>query len=487
MNLTKIFVTSLMTLFLPWAAAGQDEIQPVSPVLDIVTVDPVTGFAEIRWLRSASPDVGSYVVYTYSEGTATAIDTVRSPAGTTFIHTASAARYRSVTYVVAAVDSSLNISPLSNPLSTVWLSAVNDECTGKITVTWTPYLNQQHPAVSQTIQIRSATGTTVTEEVLPAVATRFEFTGYMPATEYCFHVIAGDAGGPLSSSNRSCVTTGSEVAPSWVNLDAIAVVSSGLAVTGSFDQATDMADYILLRYNLSASGWEQAAIAAGTTGRVDFTAPGADTSVVSLYRISALNSCGLESTQSGPARNMVLAANISGTLIGLRWNRPVPGGTEIFSVWRDTGQGLKEVASALSDTVWSEDYSVFASEVTASEVLYRVTAVAAAAPAGTPVHISSAAITKATENVFIPNAFTPGRGGENATFGPEFPFMPQDYDFRIYSRNGALIFRTTDHGERWDGTFNGSPMPAGVYLWRLSLVTPSGRSEIRNGTVTILP
>jgi len=415
MKVSQSLATACIAVLLTGTVSGQDEIQPVSPLLDIVTVDPATGFAEIRWLRSASTDVGSYVVYTYSEGTATAIDTVRSPSGTTYTHTASAARYRSVTYVVAAVDSSLNISPLSNPLSTVWLSAINDECTGKITVTWTSYLNQQHPAISQTLLIRSVAGTFVAEEVLPAVATRFEFTGYMPDTEYCFHVIAGDAGGPLSSSNRSCVTTGSQVAPSWVNLDAITVFSGGLAVSGSYDQATDMAGYKLLRYNISASGWEQAATAAGTAGRVDFTVPGADTSVVSLYKISALNSCGLESTQSGPARNMVLAADISGTLIGLRWNRPVPGGTEIFSVWRDTGEGLKEVARALADTVWSEDYSVYAGEVTAAEVLYRVTAVAAAAPAGTPVHSSSAVIAGASENIFTPNAFTPGRGGENAT------------------------------------------------------------------------
>jgi hypothetical protein len=156
MKLSKSLATALMTLLLSGAAAGQDEIQPVSPVLDIVTVDPVTGFCRNKMAFLCSPDVGSYVVYTYSGGTATAIDTVRSPFITTFTHTASAARYRSVTYVVAAVDSSQNISPLSNPLSTVWLSAVNDECTGKITVTWTPYVNLQHPAVSQTLHIRSS-------------------------------------------------------------------------------------------------------------------------------------------------------------------------------------------------------------------------------------------------------------------------------------------------------------------------------------------
>lgn len=487
MKPSKSLATALMTLFLSGAAAGQDEIQPVSPVLDIVTVDPATGFAEIRWLPSVSADVGSYVVYTYSGGTATAIDTVRSPYITTFTHTASAARYRSVTYVVAAVDSSLNISPLSNPLSTVWLSAVNDECTGKVTVTWTPYVNHQHPAVSQTLHIRSATGTYVADEVLPASSAIFEYTGYEPDTEYCFHVTAYDAGGSPASSNRSCITTGSEVAPLWVNLDAIEVYRAGLAVSGSYDQSADMVDYRLARYNSAVAAWEQAAVATGSAGTIHFTVPGADTSVISLYRVSAVNSCGLESTLSGPARNMVLEAEITGTRIGLRWNRPVPGGAERFSVWRDTGEGLHEIAGALTDTLWSEDYSAFANDVTASGVLYRVTAVAPASPAGLPVHSSSAAVIAATENIFMPNAFTPGRGGENATFRPEFSFMPESYDFRIYSRNGVLIFRTTDHGEGWDGNFNGSPMSSGVYLWRLSLVTPSGKTEIRNGTVTILP
>jgi gliding motility-associated-like protein len=487
MKLLKSMVISLMALSMSWAAAGQDEDQPDSPVLDIVTVDPATGFAEIRWLPSVSPDVGSYVVYTYSGETAMAIDTVKSPFVTTFTHTAAAARYRSVTYVVAAVDSSLNISPLSNPLSTVWLSAVNDECTVKITVNWTPYLNQQHPAFSQTLHIRLATGTFVRDEALSAAATQFEFTGYDPDTEYCFHVTGRDSGGPLSSANRACITTGSEVAPAWVSLDAISVHSGGLTVSGSYDQATDMVDYRLFRYNSAAASWDQAATASGSSGKVYFEVPGADTTLTTLYRISAVNGCGLESTLSDPARNMVLEAGITGTHIGLRWNRPVPGGGELFTLWRDTGEGLQEVESALSDTVWSEDYSAFADKVISAEVLYRVTAEDPAAPAGMPVHSSSAAVISATENIFVPNAFTPRRGGENETFSPEFSFMPEAYDFRIYSRNGALIFRTTDHGEAWDGNFNGSPLPPGVYLWRLSLITPSGSTEIRNGTVTILP
>ena len=87
----------------------------------------------------------------------------------------------------------------------------------------------------------------------------------------------------------------------------------------------------------------------------------------------------------------------------------------------------------------------------------------------------------------MPNAFTPGKGDGNALFSPEFSFIPGEYDFRVYSRNGRLLYRTSDPGEGWDGKYNGTPMPSGVYLWSFRIVTPSGRTVMRNGTVTILP
>lgn len=467
--------------------AGQDVIRPLSPQLDNVTVDPVTGFALLRWLPSPSPDVGSYVVYTYSGGTASAIDTVRSPYIHEYTHTASAARYRSVTYVVAAIDSSMNISPLSNSLSTIWISAVNDVCTGSVTVTWTPYENQFHPGSSYVLHISAGEVNTLPDVTLPVSETQYILTGYDPATEYCFFVTATGGGEPLSSSNRACVTTGSEIVPEWVRIDAISVEGGGLTVTAGYDPATLMLNFRLLLYNTGTATWAEAASSAGSSGRVSFIFSGADTTVPRLYRVAALNSCGVAATLSSAARNMVLESSSDGTVISLRWNRPVAGGTESFSVWRDTGNGLREVASGLTDTIWSEDYALFATEVSAGRVIYRITASGAGAPPGTPPHLSAAAVVETSENVFVPNAFTPGSNDENALFRPEFSFLPGQYDFRIMSRTGILLYHTGDPGEGWDGRHNGKPMPPGVYLWILRLATPSGSMVVRSGTVTILP
>lgn len=491
MKLLKFIETGILTLLVSGLfsgqVAGQDVIQPESPQLNIVTVDPATGFAMLEWIASTSPDVAMYVVYTWSGGTATAIDTVRSPYIYEYTHTASAARYRSVTYVVAAIDSSLNISPLSNRLSTIWLSAVNDICNGRVTVTWTPFENQYHPAAGYTVRISEGQGTNLPDVKLPITGTQYLFAGYDPDTEYCFSVTAAGGEGEISSSNRACVTTGSEVAPAWVSIYAIEVLGAGITVTAGYDPATVMSSYRLLRYNAGTGIWDVAASATGSAGSVSFDLSPADTVIPRLYRVAAVNSCSVNSVISASARNIVLESSFSGTLINLRWNRPVRGGSELFSVWRDTGNGLREVASVLSDTLWSEDYTLFAPEITGGRVVYRITAADHGAPVGTPSHLSSAAVTDASENVFIPNAFTPDGTGENRIFRPEFSFLPGDYDFRVMSRNGALLFRTGDPGEGWDGTHEGKPMPPGVYLWSLRLTTQSGSLLVRSGTVTILP
>ena len=487
MNVLKLILLTPFLFCLMPAASAQDDTQPLSPELDNVTVDPSTGYATIRWLSSSSADVGSYVVYTFSGGAAYEVDTVRSPYITEYTHTLSAARYLSVTYVVAAMDSSLNISPLSNPLSTIYLAVKNDSCKQRIELTWTRYINQAHPA--DRYELWMSTGG-APAELYGSVAltdTSFFFEDYAPATHYCFYVTASGNTGGLSSSNMQCVTSGSETAPSWIRTDAIAVEDGALVVTGSYDQATDMLAYITERYKPKSQGWTLTGTATGLIGTVTITVTAGDTNSINLFRISALNNCGREVASSPPARNIVLTSSKSGTRIDLIWNDPLPAGDAVFSVWRDIGQGWEEVARLVSDTLWSEDYSLFASAVSSASVAYYVTGAAPEAPAGVPLFRSNITLVRATENIFMPNAFTPDDDGINDIFIPAITFTPSKYEFRVYSRTGVLLFHTSSHGTGWDGRHNDKPMPSGVYLWSLQLTTPSGRSEQMTGTVTILP
>jgi gliding motility-associated-like protein len=487
MNSLKLILLSLFLYCLMVSATGQDVTQPLSPQLDNVTLNPYTGYAMIRWLPSISGDVSSYIVYTYSNGIADAVDTIRSPFIMEYTHTLSAARYMSITYVVAAMDSSLNISPLSNPLSTIYLEVKNDSCKQRIELRWTPYINQAHPADRYELWLSAGGAPAVLYETIAITDTSYLFDDYLPATRYCVYITASGNAGGLSSSNMQCMTSGKETAPSWVRTDAIIVDDGTLQVTGSYDQATDMMGFITERYKPESQGWIMAGTAAGLSGTVIIPVTAGDTNRINLYRISALNNCGREVASSPPARNIVLTSSTTGTRIDLIWNDPLPAGDAVYSVWRDIGQGWEEAAVLLSDTLWSEDYSLFASAVSSASVAYYVTAADPDAPAGVSPFRSNITLIKATENIFMPNAFTPDDDGLNDIFSPVITFTPSEYEFRVYSRTGVLLFHTSSHGTGWDGRHNDKPMPSGVYLWSLKLTTPSGLSEQRTGTVTILP
>jgi len=69
---------------------------------------------------------------------------------------------------------------------------------------------------------------------------------------------------------------------------------------------------------------------------------------------------------------------------------------------------------------------------------------------------------------YIPNAFTPNGDGLNDTFGaiPKYDYVNR-YKMSIFNRWGQMIFETTDINAGWDGTYQGSPVMLGAYVYRI--------------------
>jgi len=487
MNTVRLISLTLLIILTVADVTGQDVTQPLSPTLDIVTVDPLTGYAILRWLPSASADVGSYVVYTVSNNTAYAIDTLFSPYVTEYIHTGSAARYMSVTYVIAAMDSSLNISPLSNRLSTVYLSAVNDTCNTVVQLSWSQYINPAHPHSGYELWVGTGGAPAALYETLMQSQTSYNYSDIDPSTGYCFYLTAVDNSGSLSSSNMQCISSGKEVLPAWVSADAVRVEEAGLTLTGRYDRATDINKFVAQVLSKSTGDWITAGTANGSEGAVIVPVTGTDTNAVNLYRLAAVNNCGKTLVYSLPVRNIVLKASLTGMVISLRWNNPFPDSKARYSVWRDAGNGFSITANNLSDTAMTENYASFGEVVSSEDVAYYVSATPFESPSGTTPFRSNISLIATISNIIMPNAFTPDGDGENDIFIPKLSFTPEDFEFRIYSRSGVLLFQTVDSGAGWDGRHNGRLMPSGVYLWTLRLKVPSGTMEQRKGTVTILP
>ncbi len=92
-----------------------------------------------------------------------------------------------------------------------------------------------------------------------------------------------------------------------------------------------------------------------------------------------------------------------------------------------------------------------------------------------------------TETILaLPNAFTPGSGTPNGTFKIiKYGLASLQY-FRVFDRWGVKVFETTDIDAGWDGTYNGTPQPFGVYVYEVGAVTSTGHVFEKHGNLTLI-
>ncbi len=89
--------------------------------------------------------------------------------------------------------------------------------------------------------------------------------------------------------------------------------------------------------------------------------------------------------------------------------------------------------------------------------------------------------------LYFPSAFTPNSDGRNDTFGPVGDITAlKNYTLTVYDRWGNIIFRSNDPLQKWDGTYKGTSMNAGTYVWVSSFIFNYQKPETRKGSITII-
>ncbi|AEA44878.1 choice-of-anchor L domain-containing protein [Fluviicola taffensis] len=71
--------------------------------------------------------------------------------------------------------------------------------------------------------------------------------------------------------------------------------------------------------------------------------------------------------------------------------------------------------------------------------------------------------------VYVPNTFTPDGDEFNNVFRPIVPdgMDLDDYTFTIFNRWGEVLFESHDVNFGWDGTYNGTQVKEGTYIWTI--------------------
>lgn len=99
--------------------------------------------------------------------------------------------------------------------------------------------------------------------------------------------------------------------------------------------------------------------------------------------------------------------------------------------------------------------------------------------------VSYITVTILCGDLFIPDAFSPNGDGYN-----DYLYVRDDciktMDFIIYDRWGNKVFETTDQNIPWDGTYKGSQMNTGTYVYYLNATTYDGKTITKKGNVALV-
>ncbi|MBL0882700.1 MAG: gliding motility-associated C-terminal domain-containing protein [Chitinophagaceae bacterium] len=90
------------------------------------------------------------------------------------------------------------------------------------------------------------------------------------------------------------------------------------------------------------------------------------------------------------------------------------------------------------------------------------------------------------DTVYVPTAFTPNADGKNDVLRPVFGNRTAGFVFRVFNRNGQMIFETKEPQRGWNGRFNGMEQPQGVYVWSFMYMYSGGRNRTFKGTTLLL-
>ncbi|HEX9509394.1 MAG TPA: hypothetical protein VF939_02850 [Puia sp.] len=92
---------------------------------------------------------------------------------------------------------------------------------------------------------------------------------------------------------------------------------------------------------------------------------------------------------------------------------------------------------------------------------------------------------KTLPDIFVPNAFTPGKGS-NGIFRPIPVGISKLEYFKVFNRWGQMVYGTSAIGQGWDGRVNGKLQDIGSFVWMAQGISYAGKTIFRKGTMVLI-
>lgn len=473
-----------------------DMTAPDIPQLDSVSVNYQDSRIQLGWEQALSTDVFAYIIYHLENGLWIPVDTVYDIDNTTWTDPVNPSN-ADQQYRVAALDSCMNSSAMSTSQHNIRTFATYDLCRREAYLTWEEYEGMPMEVENYQIFYSENGGPLTYAGQTDGSTLSFTLTGLVPQSTYDCIVRAVNYGGNVTAASTKCTFLFNSAdnhdfvyiryVTAVNNRDLEVKVSTGTTVTFSkvhlYRSVGDDQHFIHIA-DAENDGTDTYIFLDSSKLRIDRE--------LYFYRASIENECDVEVMFSNISHNILLSGTHNDEIRYnyLDWNfyDGWEGGVQGYQLYRksESSNDFESVSGYMSSDMYTDDVSGMRKEGEGQS--YYIEAEEVADSYGFMENSrSNTIVMNQLPQTYIPNAFCPRTGAVNSVFLPIHSFVTlENYNMYIYSREGQLVFHTTDPYLGWNGGYNGNLMPAGCYVYKITYTYGLDGEYEAVGTVTLI-
>lgn len=482
----------------------KDKINPIIPVLNWISVNPISEYVDISWNVNPSEDTYGYIISKYVAPGWPPVDTVWGRFNTNYTYVPTESGIGVESFRISAFDScfttiippTYQTSASSPPHSTIYLTEEYDLCDQSIALSWTPYTGWLEEVLKYEVLVSIAGSPYEVIGTITSADLSFVHKNVLYDVNYCYYVRATSTADTISLSNKVCQVADRPSQPAFHYLaTASHLLTNEIEVVCYTDGTAAVEKYEVevmgpYDYDFEVIG-EVDALAGSFFTFIDtevFPERGAY-----HYRINLIDTCGRVGNVSNIGKTVFLEVETDHVKLLHTLNWSAYSGFDGNIIRYDIYRGENGVfdATPIGSTLpgvrsYVDDVSSFYNSQ--GQFCYRVEAIEGVNSYGfNQTSFSNTVCAVVDPLVYIPNAFL--INGENNIFLPIVSLYDFDsYSLTIYNRWGEQIFITSDRYEGWNGEnlLFGGYHEEGVYVYQLTFTDREGNEYDYQGTVTLL-
>jgi len=447
----------------------------------------------IQWPPNPSPEVSGYIIYRVTPSGTVPIDTVFG--ALSYVDSTADPNAQSVGYFVNALDPCGNTSLFNLEHRTIFLEAAPSPCQQGIRLQWNPYQNWNQGIRLQEVWLSLDGEPFQLVAELPPDADTFLLDVLDDSREHCFFLRAEEnLTGAASRSNVVCLQPDIVQAVRYLRWKEISTqTDNSVSLSWSWNPDAELTAFEILRSldGVTFQGLGEQPPTLPLPSIASAEDPPGGLSGPLHYALRTRDACDTVLVWPSAATILLGGNSPAAGINQLSWSAfQVEGATPAsYRLLRSENGGnflpiatLDPSSNAYEDLLPPERSS-------GVSLCYRVEGrgfyLLPDGSVDSVVVRSNVFCIEQDLPFFVPNAFAPH--GVNFEFKPALRFVEGfQYRMSIFDRYGRKVFETDDPQHGWNGKYEGRDLPAGGYVYRIVLTSPSGKVQEKTGVVVLL-